>query len=160
EKINGKPSRLLWLPDVFGYSACMPQLMKQNGVDYFFTTKLTWSAINHFPYSSFIWKGNDGSEVVAHVTQGVGYNSEVLLPQISDNAEMHAQADIHTEFAHPTGLGDGGGGVTEEMCERARRLTQLSGTPKLEWDQPEAFFERLGDLKDSLPVWQGECYLE
>ncbi|HEY9250414.1 MAG TPA: alpha-mannosidase, partial [Rariglobus sp.] len=72
-KMTGHPSRLTWLPDVFGYSACLPQMMRLTGSDYFFTTKLTWNLVNRFPYSSFVWRGNDGSEVVAHVTQDSGY---------------------------------------------------------------------------------------
>ena len=59
--INGKPCKLTWLPDVFGYSACLPQMMNMAGVSYFFTTKMTWNMVNRFPYSSFIWRGNDGS---------------------------------------------------------------------------------------------------
>jgi alpha-mannosidase len=160
KRLRGSPSPLLWLPDVFGYSNCLPQLMRLAGVKWFFTTKLTWSAINRFPYSSFIWKGADGSEVVAHVTQNAGYNNRLDLGEIYANACGHVQADIHPDFLHPTGYGDGGGGITEEMCERARRLTALAGNPLLAWDHPEAFFERLDQRRDALPVYQGECYLE
>ncbi|MDP0494650.1 MAG: glycoside hydrolase family 38 C-terminal domain-containing protein [Verrucomicrobiota bacterium JB024] len=158
--INGKPSRLTWLPDVFGYAACLPQIMAQTGVDYFFTTKMTWNAINRFPYSSFIWRGNDGSEILAHVTQESSYVTHMTVDNIK--APMHAnrQADVHEEYLLPTGYGDGGGGPTDEMMERARRLGSLPGMPAIGWDQPEAFFERLESAKDKLPVHQGECYLE
>lgn len=159
-RLRGTPSRLLWLPDVFGYSACLPQLMRLAGLEWFFTTKLAWSAVNRFPYSSFIWRGNDGSEVVAHMTQGVGYNSRVQLNELDLHSRGHFQADVHPEFLHPVGYGDGGGGPTEEMCERARRLGALAGAPAVRWDQPEAFFARLARLRRQLPVHQGECYLE
>lgn len=159
-RLRGVSARVLWLPDVFGYSGCLPQLMRLTGVTGFFTTKLTWSAINRFPYSSFVWRGTDGSEVVAHVTQNVGYNNRLDLTELHDNAAGHVQADVHPEFLHPTGYGDGGGGVTEEMCERARRLSALADGPELTWDQPEAFFARLEPRRDQLPVYQGECYLE
>lgn len=159
-RLAGAPSRLLWLPDVFGYSGCLPQLMRLAGVEWFFTTKLTWSAINRFPYSSFVWRGTDGSEVVAHVTQNAGYNNRLDLAELHANACGHAQAGVHAEFLHPTGYGDGGGGPTEEMCERARRLNALAGTPGLKWDHPEAFFARLATKRRQLPVYQGECYLE
>jgi len=159
-QLTGRSARLLWLPDVFGYSACLPQLMKLAGVDWFFTTKLTWSAITRFPYSSFLWRGNDGSEVVAHVTQNAGYNNRLDLEELDANAWGHVQADVHPEFLHPTGYGDGGGGPTEEMCERARRLAGLAGMPTTAWDQPEDFFARLEARRHQLPVHQGECYLE
>ncbi|HYC70026.1 MAG TPA: glycoside hydrolase family 38 C-terminal domain-containing protein [Opitutaceae bacterium] len=159
-RLRGTPSRLLWLPDVFGYSGCLPQLMRLAGVDWFFTTKLTWSALNRFPHSSFVWRGVDGSEVLAHVTQNAGYNNRLDLAELDGNARGHVQADVHDEFLHPTGYGDGGGGPTEEMCERARRLGSLGGTPALAWDQPEAFFARLARRRAALPLHQGECYLE
>ncbi len=160
EQINGALSKLTWLPDVFGYSACLPQIMKQTGVEYFFTTKMTWNAINRFPYSSFIWRGNDGSEVLAHVTQESGYVTHMGVNDVK--APMHAnqQADVHEEYLLPTGYGDGGGGATDDMLERARRLDALPGMPEIEWDQPENFFDRLDQVRAELPVHQGECYLE
>lgn len=160
EQINGALSKLTWLPDVFGYSACLPQIMKQTGVEYFFTTKMTWNAINRFPYSSFIWRGNDGSEILAHVTQESGYVTHMGVNDVK--APMHAnqQADVHEEYLLPTGYGDGGGGATDAMLERARRLDALPGMPTIEWDQPENFFDRLNAVRADLPVHQGECYLE
>ncbi|PTY07928.1 alpha-mannosidase [Opitutaceae bacterium EW11] len=159
-RLRGSPARLLWLPDVFGYSGCLPQLMRLTGADWFFTTKFTWGAVNRFPYSSFVWRGMDGSEVLAHVTQNVGYNNRLDPAELDANARGHSQSHLHPEFLHPTGYGDGGGGTTEAMCERARRLSGLAGTPALKWTQPEAFFSRLAAQRDRLPVYQGECYLE
>jgi len=158
-EINGGPARLTWLPDAFGYCACLPQVMAQAGVKYFYTTKMTWNTINPFPYSSFVWRSN-GSEVVGHITRDAGYNTFVQVPEIRSCVNGHQQADIHHECLLPTGYGDGGGGPTDDICERARRLGSLPGMPELVWDQPEAFFDRLNTLKDRLPVFQGECYLE
>ena len=158
--INGKPCKLTWLPDVFGYSACLPQMMNMAGVSYFFTTKMTWNMVNRFPYSSFIWRGNDGSDVIAHVTQDCGYNTQMEVPEIKASMWGHQQGDIHGEYLLPTGYGDGGGGPTAEMCERARRLGGLPGMPAIKWGQPEDFFSRLEPLRKRLPVYKGECYLE
>src|ERR1700679_960226 len=105
--------------------------MQQTGVDYFFTTKLTWSNINRFPYSSFIWRGIDGSEVLVPVTQENGYNQSVTTQELRRGGNASRQADVHDEFLSPTGYGDGGGGVTEEMCERARRFKSLAGMPEV-----------------------------
>lgn len=157
---EGRPARILWLPDVFGYAGCVPQLMKLSGVSYFFTTKLTWSAVNRFPYSSFVWRGTDGSEVLAHVTQEVGYNNQLDLSELNAAEQGHAQADVHREFLHPVGFGDGGGGPTEEMCERARRIGRLTGLPASGWETPEAFFDRMAAVRRDLPAYQGELYLE
>jgi alpha-mannosidase len=158
--IAGKPSRLTWLPDVFGYSGSLPQLMKLSGVDYFFTTKMTWNAINRFPYSSFIWRGIDGSEVIAHVTQESNYVTHMQVSDVKNAMYGHQQGDVHGEFLLPVGYGDGGGGPTDEMCERARRLRSLPGMPSMSWDGPDNFFDRLAKLRNKLPVYQGECYLE
>ena len=157
---RGAPAKLTWLPDVFGYAGCLPQLMRLAGAEWFFTTKMTWNAINRFPFSSFVWRGMDGSEVVAHVTQAVGYNNDVRLEQLKANALGHQQAAVHPELLHPAGFGDGGGGPTAEMIERARRIGALHDGPAVAWGQPEAFFARLARRRGALPVWQGECYLE
>jgi alpha-mannosidase len=159
-EMNGHPARLNWLPDAFGFSACLPQLMRLTGVDYFFTTKMTWNAINRFPYSSYIWKGNDGSEVLAHVTQDSSYVTHMQVQDIKAPMLAHQQADVHSEYLLPTGYGDGGGGPTAEMCEAARRLGSLSGMPAIAWGHPEEFFDRLDKIRDRLPTHQGECYLE
>ena len=158
--LTGKPSPVLWLPDVFGYAGCLPQLMCETGVKGFFTTKLTWNAVNRFPYSSFVWTGNDGSEVVAHLCQDNGYNQNVSPVELRRGAETHRQCDVHPEFLAPAGFGDGGGGVTEEMCERARRVASLSGLPPTRWGRIDEFFARLGQVKDKLPIYRGELYLE
>jgi alpha-mannosidase len=160
ETLTGKPSRVLWLPDVFGYSGCIPQLMRESGADSFFTTKLTWNAVNAFPYSSFRWVGADGSEVVAHICQNNGYNQTVSAKELRTGAAAHRQCDVHSEFLAPTGFGDGGGGVTEEMCESARRCASLSGLPSASWGRIDGFFERLGRLREALPASRGELYFE
>lgn len=158
--LTGKKSPILWLPDVFGYSGCLPQMMRETGVDSFFTTKLTWNAITPFPHSSFIWTGADGSRVVAHLCQNNGYNQTVSALELRRGAAAHRQCDVHREFLAPTGYGDGGGGVTEEMCERARRCASLEGLPSPTWGRLDAFFARLARLRDRLPAYQGELYFE
>ncbi len=159
-KLSGRRSRILWLPDLFGFSACLPQLMQLSGVDYFFTTKTTWNTVNRFPHSSFVWRGPGGHGVVGHVTQGVQFNNTVAVEQIRAATHQHQQGDLHDEFLMPNGWGDGGGGPSEEMCERARRLSALRGLPALQWDQPEAFFDRLARKQARLPALDGEIYLE
>lgn len=159
-EINGAPSKLTWLPDVFGYSTCLPQIMVQHGVKYFFTTKMTWNAVNQFPYSSFVWKGNDGSEILAHITQASNYVTHMKVNDLISPMKGNMQAAVHEEFLLPTGYGDGGGGTTATMLERARRLDGLPGLPSLKWGQPEEFFDRLSTKRSQFPTHQGECYLE
>lgn len=158
--LRGEISDVFWLPDVFGYSGCMPQLLAGVGVKGFFTSKLSWSTVNRFPHSSFRWQGPDGAEVNAHVVLIHDYNEWVDVKRIREDVLHHQQSAVHPEFLQPTGYGDGGGGPTEEMLERARRLSNLSGMPRVEWGNIEPFFERLDKVRDDLPVVTGELMLE
>lgn len=159
EQLTGAPSQIAWIPDVFGYCQCLPQILTFAGVTCFYTTKMTWSKITKFPYTSFVWRGPDGTEVLAHL--GVtDYNGEVLLETMNKAMAEHRQAGVHGELLLPTGYGDGGGGPTELHVERARRFRNLSGAPRTDWTRVDAFFDRLEAIRDTLPVYQGELYLE
>ena len=159
ESLRGSISRNLWLPDVFGYSNCLPQLCILGGLESFFTTKLTWSAITRFPYSSFRWRSPDGSEILAHLSS-CGYHGSATLDEITQPQMANRQAGIFDEVLLPTGFGDGAGGPTEDMCKRARRFKDLAGAPKTSWTRVEDFFDRLDRVRDDLPVFEGELYLE
>ena len=156
---GGSPSQICWLPDVFGYSASLPQILRQAGVPYFFTTKMTWSTITRFPYNSFVWRGSDGSEVLTHLCTRAYIGQANIEESIGVLAD-HQQSDLHPELLYPTGHGDGGGGVTFDVLERARRIANLSGVPTAHWSTAEEFFQRMEACRDRLPVYQGELYLE
>jgi alpha-mannosidase len=161
-RLRGKPASVFWLPDVFGYSGCVPQLLRACGVTGFFTTKLSWNSVNRPPHTSFVWRGNDGSEVVSHLVLLHDYNEAVDLRRLREDALHHQQAAVHDEFLVPTGYGDGGGGPTEEMCERARRINDLAGMPRVQWGSIESFYEKLNSIAKTgeLPVSSGELMLE
>jgi alpha-mannosidase len=156
---GGSLSTLCWIPDVFGYSCMLPQILALGGVTGFFTTKMTWSAVTRFPYTSFVWRGADGSEVLTHLCS-TGYNGNVEAENLVTALREHRQADVHPELLLPQGYGDGGGGATEAMCERARRFADLAGAPRTRWTSGEEFFARLDKRRARLPVYQGELYLE
>ncbi|GAT31833.1 alpha-mannosidase [Terrimicrobium sacchariphilum] len=158
--LKGSPSEVFWLPDVFGYSGAMPQLLKGLGVKSFFTTKLSWSSINRFPHTSFVWQGLDDSSITAHVVLIHDYNEWVDVKRLREDMLHHQQSAVHPEVLIPTGYGDGGGGPTETMIERARRVANLAGMPQVEWGNIEPFFERQREFQDELPVVKGELLLE
>ncbi|MDE1169736.1 MAG: glycoside hydrolase family 38 C-terminal domain-containing protein [Verrucomicrobium sp.] len=159
-RINGKPSPVLWLPDAFGFTACLPALMRLADVTGFYTNKLSWNMIHRFPHSSFVWRGADGSEVLAHVSRATGYNNPARPRNLRLEAEAHRQADRHPEFLLPSGWGDGGGGPTADIIERVRRQADLRNQPPAQWGRIDAFYRRMEAVRAALPVWQGEIYLE
>jgi len=167
-EINGKrrgPGDVVWLPDTFGYSACIPQIMAGFGVPYFYTTKIHWGSATQFPYTSFRWRGNDGSEVLTHIIQD-HYNQAATPGEMHKSALRHQQADVHDEILIPTGYGDGGGGPTDDMAERTERMSRLgllgeaAGVPDVKWGRIDDFFDRLDTQRNKLPIWTGEMYLQ
>ena len=132
--------QLLWLPDVFGYSGALPQIMLGCGVPYFSTQKIFWAyhGGEAFPYNTFLWEGIDGSQVKAHFHND--YNSEVKPSAVIQRWKERVQKDGFSSRLFPFGYGDGGGGPTREHLEYARRLNNLEGVPKFRIDDPMAFF--------------------
>jgi alpha-mannosidase len=157
---GGQISDCVWIPDVFGYANYLPQLFQLGGIKYFYTTKMTWSAITKFNHNAFVWKGSDGESEVLTYLHPAGYGGHVELSECVEAARSYRQADVHDEILFPMGYGDGGGGTTEEHVERSRRLADLAHAPRTSWSTAEAFFQRLDKVRDELPAYQGELYLE
>jgi alpha-mannosidase len=165
----GVDTTVLWLPDVFGYSAALPQIMKRSGLKYFMTTKMSWSQTNRFPYETFRWRGLDGSEVLTHLISTPGdipgsytYNGMLTPHDIKGTWDNYQQKALNDQLLTAFGFGDGGGGPTVEMLEAARVLQDLPGFPKVQIGKVEDFFARLDQAVSHahLPVWDGELYLE
>lgn len=156
----GKTVKNCWLPDVFGNSWILPQILKKSGVDYFVSNKMsTWNDTNRFPHNNFIWKGIDGSEVYACVppTHFITWN---MPSQIQENWEAYQDKNQGGQTMSMFGYGDGGSGCTEEMIEVMHRFPKLSIMPKTEHISGQEFLEK--NLKDNknLAKWDGELYLE
>jgi len=158
-RLTGSPSEILWLPDAFGFPVCLPQLAAQGGMKYFFTTKLTWSALNRFPLSSFRWESPDGSFLLSHLAR-LGYEARGSVTEVEACAFGNTQGGIHPESLLAVGFGDGGGGVTPEQCRRVSRLASLPGLPECRWSRADEFFARMEKTAEELPVHRGELYLE
>lgn len=156
----GKEIDCLWLPDVFGYSGALPQILKKSNVQYFMTQKLSWNDHNKFPHHTFMWIGIDGSEVLTHMLAENTYNSS-LSPKIIHDGEMnYMDSGVCDEALSLFGIGDGGGGPGPEHIERAIRMKNLNGIPPVEMGFSENFFHRLEAVKPNLKKWVGELYLE
>ncbi len=159
EKLRGTPSKVLWLPDCFGYPGCMPGLMKLAGVEGFFTQKISWDMIHEFPHTSFVWRGNDGVEVLGYVNSHTVYNNPARPRNLRIEAEYDRQIDTFKEILIPTGWGDGAGGPTIDIIERVRRQKNLRNQPAARFGLIEDFYDRMEKVREQLPIHQGEVPL-
>ena len=165
-------NHILWLPDAFGYSAALPQILKKSGIDYFMTTKISWNQFNKLPYDTFRWQGIDGSEVLTYFITNTStpeknfttYNGDTDPASVLGTWKRYQQKNINRDVLISFGHGDGGGGPTRGMLETARRLSKgMPGMPTVRMGTARDFFERLQQrVADNprLPKWVGELYLE
>ncbi len=160
KRMFGKTVNNAWLPDVFGNSWILPQILKKSGVEFFVSNKMsTWNDTNRFPHNNFIWRGIDGSDVLACVppTHFITWN---MPSQIQENWEAYIDKDSGGQTMNMFGYGDGGSGCTEEMIELMHRFEKLSVMPKCEHMGGAEFLEKNLKNNDSLETWDGELYLE
>jgi alpha-mannosidase len=169
EHFGDLDSPILWLPDVFGYAWNLPQLIKEAGLEYFFTIKIGWSQYNRLPYDSFYWQGLDGTKVLTHfsTTPEIGsphastYNASATPEQVLGTWRNFQQKDVQQDLFMAFGYGDGGGGPTREMLENIALMKDFPGVPKMRHSTAREFFETLEKTSgDKLPTWNGELYLE
>ncbi|MGB6057548.1 MAG: hypothetical protein WBF71_04725, partial [Microthrixaceae bacterium] len=150
----------VWIPDVFGYPAALPQIFRLAGADRFLTQKLSWNRTNSFPHHTFWWEGIDGSRVYTHFPPVDTYNAEVTPRELAYAVHNFKDHGRSTRSLMPFGHGDGGGGPTAEMLARLRRSKNLDGSPRIEIESPEQFFDAAMAEYPDPPVWVGELYFE
>jgi len=157
----GRRNEIAWLPDTFGFQPNLPQILKKTGTRFFYSNKIHWQGQNRFPYTSFRWRGIDGSEVTASIPRTANFYNGCPEPsQLRFAQDMNLQAGREDEIILPFGHGDGGGGPTREMILQARGLADFPGLPRTRTESAAAFFERLEQRRDTLPVWYGDLYIE
>jgi alpha-mannosidase len=156
----GVETRGVWLPDSFGYTAAYPQLAVLAGNDWFLTQKISWNQTNKFPHHTFWWEGIDGTRIYTHFPPADTYNGTFHGSELAHAVRNYADKGGGTRSLLPFGHGDGGGGPTREMLEKARRLGDLEGSPKVVVEHPDAFFAAARAEYPDAAVWSGELYLE
>ncbi len=161
DKYFGYRSDAFWLPDTFGYSSSIPQIMKGCGVDYFLTTKISWNDTNAFPYNTFWWEGIDGTRVFSH------FNTTHSWPDVKELRECLTDGDRRKDQPTVTdrrlmtyGYGDGGGGPQFEMIETARRVENLCDVPRTYHTTVSDFMKELEKTAVNPNTYRGELYLE
>ena len=166
KELLGHEADTLWLPDVFGYAAALPQIMAGCRIKYFVTSKINWNDTTRFPYETFVWRGIDGTGIKTHFLStlgpGAGYNGRVVPEELAAVWNSVQHKEVQSACVKPIGEGDGGGGTLRADLEMARRLCNLEGAPRSAWKTVSA---ALGEIfsenaEGQLPEWRGELYLE
>ncbi len=154
----GIESDTLWLPDTFGYSWALPQILRKSGIKYFFTTKLTWNDTNKFPHNSFWWEGIDGTRILSHIPP-VGLEGMVDAKHLYKSWREHRERDASPEVMQTFGFGDGGGGPTKQHIDAAAALQRLPEI-RTKLSTVNDLFQDIEKRGRKLPVWRDELYLE
>ncbi|XP_070578443.1 alpha-mannosidase 2C1-like [Ptychodera flava] len=160
QKEFGIKCKEFWLPDTFGYSAQLPQIMNSAGIKRFVTQKLSWNLVNKFPHNTFTWEGIDGSKTLAHFPPGDNYGLQCRIEDLLKTLKNNKDKGRVNSGMMLYGYGDGGGGPTEDMLERLERLQNVDGLPKVTYSTPDKFFEDVEKNSHDLCKWTGELYLE
>jgi alpha-mannosidase len=156
--LTAEQMRMCWLPDTFGYSGNLPQILKKSGMDWFQTIKLSWNKVTNFPFRTFHWEGIDGSRVLVHMPPEGEYNSRGAADGLLRGLAQYPERDLNTALL-VYGSGDGGGGPNEIHLEMTRREQDLLGLPKIEYSKASDFFQRLEE-RDVAASYKGELYLQ
>jgi alpha-mannosidase len=156
----GIETRELWIPDVFGYSAALPQIATRAGVDSLITQKMSWNDTNVFPHSTFWWEGHDGSRLLAHFPPANTYNGAYSASELAHSEANFKDRDRTDRSLYPFGYGDGGGGPNVDMMEQSRRLADVAGVPRTAIGTVDEFLDAARHQSGELATWTGELYLE
>lgn len=171
----GKDVQYVWLPDVFGYSWALPQILKKSGIDMFMTTKISWNQYNRMPHDTFKWKGMDGTEILTHFITTpepwnepgswfYTYNGLLTAKTVKGVWEAYSEKEMNQDLLISYGYGDGGGGVNRDLLERRRRLDKMPGLPSLKTGRAADYFaglkEKVKNTSHYVHTWDGELYLE
>ncbi|KAL2790869.1 alpha-mannosidase 2C1 isoform 2 [Daubentonia madagascariensis] len=156
----GKMCSEFWLPDTFGYSAQLPQIMRGCGIRHFLTQKLSWNLVNSFPHHTFFWEGLDGSRVLVHFPPGDSYGMQGSVDEVLKTVANNRDKGRTNHSAFLFGFGDGGGGPTQTMLDRLKRLGNTDGLPRVQLSSPKQLFSALESDSGQLCTWVGELFLE
>uniref|UniRef100_A0A673YR03 alpha-mannosidase n=1 Tax=Salmo trutta TaxID=8032 RepID=A0A673YR03_SALTR len=156
----GNYCKEFWLPDTFGYSAQLPQLMQCSGITRFLTQKLSWNLVNTFPHNTFFWEGLDGSQVLTHFPPGNSYEMKGKVEDLVNTVKNNKDKGRANHSAALFGFGDGGGGPTQLMLDRLDRVQDTDGLPRVQMSSPDRLFSELEADSSLLCTWTGELFLE
>ena len=156
----GSYCNVFFMPDTFGYSAQLPQIMSEAGIKRFMTQKLSWNRYNTFPYNTFNWWGLDGTQVLTHFPPADTYSSDGKLDSVLKSQSNFKDKAISNYSLLLYGQGDGGGGPERSHIESLTRLQDLMGVPNVKFSTINDFFTDIENEHADIYTWQGELFLE
>ena len=175
EQEFGTKCEYLWLPDVFGYSWALPQILKLCEIDTFMTTKISWNQFNFIPDDLFKWRGIDGTEILTYFVdtpeEGFSldslystYNGLMKPRSVYGSWKKFKNKELSKDNLVSYGYGDGGGGVNRDMLEMRRAMDKLPGLPNVKPTRADEFFRKIhANVENTdryVHTWDGELYLE
>lgn len=156
----GEKTWIGWLPDSFGYSANLPQILREASIKFFVIHKTEWNKYNRFPYHTFIWKGIDGTEIPVHVLINT-YTQDCSAKSIINAWRKYSEKNILPRIIYAYGYGDGGGGPTDEMYRKLEFYREKTPQiPHITHGRLDEFYEDIVKKYNELPRWYGEIYIE
>jgi len=160
KKVLGVKPIIGWFPDSFGYNWNLPTFLANADITYFITQKLNWNEKNVFPYRFFWWESLDGSRVLTYFPFSYVNTIENPFRLIDWLRQFEANTGLR-ELLVLFGVGDHGGGPTEEMLKRIDELKKLDIFPNVKFSTVEDYLKTIDkEILKKLPVWKDELYLE
>ena len=160
KKEFGVECKTCHLPDAFGFTGSLPQILRKSGFDYFLTTKLSWCEHFTYPHNSFIWEGIDGSNIIVHMPPADSYATSGSPCFLLKSQKNYSEKGLIDKAIILYGIGDGGGGPGRDHLERLKRAKDFLGLPKVKQSQTIDFFNELKNDRDKMTKWKGELYLD
>jgi alpha-mannosidase len=164
----GEITKVAWLPDSFGFTWQLPQILKQCGIEYFVTGKLHWNDTTKFSLGCFWWESPDGTRLLTVMSPpnvtGVMDTNPITMANYA--LDWETQTGLQEIFWLP-GVGDHGGGPTRDMLEVAAKWNNSPFFPEIKFSRAIDYLEKITQHdhhpvspSPDFPVWKDELYLE
>ena len=159
-RLFGKPARVAWLANSFGFPWSMPQILRKSGFEFFVTQEMRWNDTNRWPsgLNSFWWEGPDGSRVFSDIIYS--YDHDLAPRRLAKEFVVTRDSSASPRMLTVYGVGDHGGGPTMEMLDRARDLQRIPTFPVVRDASPDSSLARMRLDAMAGPVVRDELYLE
>jgi len=160
----GLDTDVAWFPDSFGFPASLPKILRGCGMKYLVIQKLNWNDTVLFPYNLWWWEADDGSRILVYQTLGGYWGDPRDIEKIKHYMAWLWIRQGITDLLVLYGLGDHGGGPTEDMVAATERVShdlRALGVVKCGHCRARDYMQLIeSKYGSSLPTYRGELYLQ